>query len=387
MYKYYKKYFLALLFTMCSICGFSQDENYTTLSTSIEFIVNTDEIIKNDNYYYYINTIVPEITRNKDNMSYVLLVGSASPEGNADNNVALSKRRADKIYSYISSTVPESKVEINNCYDLFLSKTKVSEDDYPKLRATYVEVSYLNGNKSIADTVYINNVITDTVFIEKDALVNKEKTKKELTLSLYNDIVGDLVIRRNIGFELYFKQMSYFVEGSFSQGKLYDKVYDIQLWHTGFRKYFNDDFNKYFIEAYGRTGFFDTTVFGEDGNFGVFYGAGIGIGHKFDIGKHWKIYPLIRVGFDYCANEKYYYQVQNGNINILFNRYTDGKADNSSDNNDNSVNSGVQADYVIDKKINDDFFRNSNKVIWFGPTYIGVIIQRDFFKRKNNKQN
>lgn len=387
MYKYYKKYFLALLFTMCSICGFSQDENYTTLSTSIEFIVNTDEIIKNDNYYYYINTIVPEITRNKDNMSYVLLVGSASPEGNADNNVVLSKRRADKIYSYISSMVPESKVEINNCYDLFLSKTKVSEDDYPKLRATYVEVSYLNGNKSIADTVYINNVITDTVFIEKDALVNKEKTKKELTLSLYNDIVGDLVIRRNIGFELYFKQMSYFVEGSFSQGKLYDKVYDIQLWHTGFRKYFNDDFNKYFIEMYGRTGFFDTTVLNDNGNFGTFYGAGIGLGYKFDIGKHWKIYPLIRVGFDYCANEKYYYQVQNGNINILFNRYTDGKADNSSDNNDNSVNSGVQADYVIDKKINDDFFRDSNKVIWFGPTYIGVIIQRDFFKRKNNKQN
>lgn len=381
MYKYYKRYFLALLFTMCSICGFSQDENYTTLSTSIEFIVNTDEIIKNDNYYYYINTIVPEITRNKDNMSYVLLVGSASPEGNADNNVVLSKRRADKIYSYISSTVPESKVEINNCYDLFLSKTKVSEDDYPKLRATYVEVSYLNGNKSTATP--FNNVITDTVFIEKEVFVKKEKTEKELALSLYNDIVGDLVIRKNIGFELYFKQMSYFVEGSFSQGKLYDKVYDIQLWHTGFRKYFNDDFNKYFIEIYGRTGFFDTTVLNDNGNFGTFYGTGIGLGYKFDIGKHWKIYPLLRIGLDYYANENYYYLIQNGNINALFNSYTNGKSTKSNENSVSTVSNGTQTTYTIDKNLNDEFYRNSSKRIWFGPTYLGLIIQRDFFiKRK-----
>lgn len=380
----FKKHITILLFFLYSAFGFCQNADYASLSTTIEFVVNTDNIIRNENYYYYVDSILPEITRNKENIYHVLLVGSASPEGNSDNNLRLSKRRADKVYSFISSMVPEAKVEINNNYDLFLAKTKVNERDYPKLRATYVEISYYTKPKS-TETVYVNTVRTDTVFIEKEVKV--KKPKKELTLSLYNDIVGDLIIRRNIGLELYFKQMSYFVEGSFSQGKLYDKVYDIQLWHTGFRKYFNDDFNKYFIEAYGRTGFFDTTVFGEDGNFGVFYGAGIGIGHKFDIGKHWKIYPLIRVGFDYCANEKYYYQVQNGNINILFNRYTDGKADNSSDNNDNSVNSGVQADYVIDKKINDDFFRDSNKVIWFGPTYIGVIIQRDFFKRKNNKQN
>ena len=159
--------------------------------------------------------VIPEIIKNRSDIESVLLIGSASPEGNYDRNVVLSKKRANKIYSYISKFVPKNKIIKDNNYSLFLNKTGLTEIDYQKLRATYIEVRFTN--KSIVDTVYVTNekinTVTDTVFVKN---LNKEE---RLVLSLSNDVVSDLLINPNIDLELYFAKMSLFIDGMFNYRK------------------------------------------------------------------------------------------------------------------------------------------------------------------------
>ena len=59
------------------------------LYTTIDFIVNTDTIIYNEEFEYYTNTLVPEIKNNLSKLDKILIVGSASLEGNKANNIEL----------------------------------------------------------------------------------------------------------------------------------------------------------------------------------------------------------------------------------------------------------------------------------------------------------
>lgn len=381
-----KKLILIICIIFSCIIGYSQEYNYRDLSVSIEFVVNTNKIIPNEQYNYYINTIIPDLKRNINNLDRILLIGSASPEGNKEANIRLTNSRADKIYSYIRSFVPKDKIEINNDYNLFLSKTGLDENNWPKLRATYVEVIYKElQNKTdiihIRDTLYKENIIEkiDTVFISK-------KNEDKLIFSVYNSLSEDLLIRPNIGLEFYFHQMSWFIDGSFSSGTFYGKKYDIDFWHTGFRKYFNDNYDKVYIELYGRTGWYDTDLFSKDDNglFGVFFGCGIGLGYKFNVCKHWKITPNIRFGFDNFKFNDYYYTDSNGSIDVSFGKYVDGRnpSNESNPNVQTSINKNGNTIYINDKTINRYFFNNSYNMYWFGPTYIGITIQRDFYIHK-----
>lgn len=366
----------------CTYSSYAQVNNLYTISTTIEFSINTDNIIQNTNYYNYVNKIIPIIKENKDNIDYILLIGSASPEGNYNANIKLANKRADKIYSYISTIVTRDKIIVTNDYHLFLQKTGYDESDYRKLRATYVGVSFkYPKQKEKVDTLYVEKVVEkiDTLFINK-------KKNTQLIFSIYNNILGDLLMRPNVGFEFYFNQFSFFLEGSFSNWKIYDKLYDIDFWHTGFRKYFNDNYNKMFVELYGRTGHFDTELFCEYGNgvFGMFYGGGIGIGYKFNIGKHWKISPILRLGFD---NFKFldYYSKDTGQIDVSFTTYVDGRSTNGDKNGVVATNKNGDLIYLQNKSIGKSFIDNSYNVYWFGPTYIGITIQRDFFINKKFK--
>lgn len=373
-------FILLLIFLSCGV--YAQDK---ILYTTVEFIVNTDNIIYNEGYERYINTIIPEIKNNLSNLDKILIIGSASPEGSKVNNIELINKRADKIYSYISGYISRDKIEINNNYDLFLLKTKANKNDYPRLRAAYIEVVFKNTEevKTIFiekhDTVYVNQVDTLSIKEEEDKLV----------LSVYNSLSEDLLKRANIGVEFYFNQMSFFIDGSFSGNKFFGKNYDIYYWHTGLRKYFNDDYNKIFIELYGRTGYFDTDLFAKDDNgvFGVFFGGGVGVGYKFNICKHWKITPLIRFGFD-NFKFNYYYSNNSAGVDVSFNQYINGKSSSEKINNEKeTINQEGNTIYVNDKTINKNFYNNAYNMYWFGPTYIGVTIQRDFYIHKKKNKN
>ena len=394
-----RKYCLALiLLFLATSMSFSQ-----TISGTIQFYVNTNRIVEDRDYFRYINEVVPIIEANSDKLDHISLIGSFSPEGNRERNLKLANLRASKIYSYISSRVSRERIVVNNDFDLFLVKTGYSRNtEYEKLRATYYEVCFkevISKENTVkisnTDTVFIKNteIVRDTVFIEKpiektDTVFIESTKKKEvsdkLIFSVYNSISEDLLQRPNIGIEFYFSQLSWFIDGSFSSGTFYGKNYDIDFWHTGLRKYFNDRYDKIYLELYGRTGWFDTDLFAKDDNgvFGVFFGVGLGFGWKFSVCRHWKITPNIRFGFD---NFKFnhYYSGGNGGIDVSFGKYINGRDNSSQDTNSSqATNKDGTTVYLNDKTVNESFYKNSYNMYWFGPTYIGIIIQRDFYIHK-----
>ena len=374
-------------------------QNIETISSTVEFVVNTNNFITNENYTRYVDEIVPIIKDNSNNIDYILLIGSASPEGNKQANIRLANIRADRIYSYIKMYVPKSKIIINNNYELFLDKTGLDESDYTKLRATYIEVHFKQSSKietktntvykeiEKIDTVYVDNIIRDTVKIKEviekidTVYVDKpiEKSCGKLVFSPYNNLMTDLIKAPGIGLEFYFYQMSFFVEGNFANTTLTGKKFTYDLWHTGFRKYFNDDYDRVFIEVYGRTGYFDMDIFGDEpGKFGVPFGVGLGLGWKFSLCSHVKLYPLIRFGYDHIKFIDYYYtETGVGNVGVTFNQYTDYK-DNTPEKTNNTV-----IEYTPENRvINREFFEKAKTLHWFGPTYVGLVIQFDLHNNK-----
>lgn len=396
------KFFKIFIITICLLFGGlvkTYSQNIETISSTVEFVVNTNNFITNENYTRYVDEIVPIIKENSNNIDYILLIGSASPEGNKQANIRLANIRADRIYSYIKMYVPKSKIIINNNYELFLDKTGLDESDYTKLRATYIEVHFKQSPKietrtdtvykeiEKIDTVYIDNIIRDTVKIKEviekidTVYTNKsiEKSCGKLVFSPYNNLATDLIKAPGIGLEFYFHQMSFFVEGNFANTTLTGKKFTYDLWHTGFRKYFNDDYDKIFIEVYGRTGYFDMDIFEEEpGKFGVPFGVGFGLGWKFSLCSHIKLYPLVRFGYDHIKFMDYYYtETGVGTVGVTFNQYTDYK-DNTPEKTNNTV-----IEYTPENRvINREFFEKAKTLHWFGPTYAGLVIQLDLHNKK-----
>lgn len=355
------------------------------LSTTINFVVNTSRIIEDANYVYYTETIIPNIIRNRTNIDRILIIGSASPEGNYENNIRLAESRAEVICSYISSIVSNEKIVKSNDYELFLARSGLDERDYRKLRATYIEV-ILSESKEIAvkDTVYIRDTIyRDNIhnyYVEK-TITNINHTKP--VFAVYNDLLSDLAFRANIGAEVYFGKMSFFVEGSFSDWSLLGKTYNIDLWHAGFRKYFNKDYDKFFMEAYSNVGYFDTDLFSEMGKIGIMYGGGIGVGWVFNLCSHWKLCPIIRIGLFERVYYADYYYIEGGSINISFGNYSNGNLNNNIDG--GQGNNSSQVRIATNKTITKEFFENSNKAYYIGPTYVGIVLKRDFCINKKEK--
>ena len=355
--------------------------NSQGIRSTVEFVVNTDTFIHNDDYDYFTEVLVPYVNTHSDEIETILLIGSASPEGNVDNNIWLANKRADKIYSYIKRYIPRDKITIDNDYSLFLDKTGLDESDYGMLRATYIEVrlkQYEQLGPQI-DTVYVEKVINkyDTIYVETPVRPNKDK----LVMSLYNNLVEDFVHCQNLGVEVYFNnQTSWFMEGSFSRGTIFGRNCDADIWTTGVHKYFNDHFNKYYVELYIRGGYYDTNIIKEKDIYGTFVGCGIGVGYKFNICSHWKVTPCVRFGFDNYKFMNYYQDNSGDDMPISFDIYTDGRQNNTPSDNPIETNTPNNIIEKINKNINKDFYNNCSSVSWFGPTYIGITIQRDFYR-------
>lgn len=374
------------------------DEEVVTLT--IEFKVNTDEFIRNENYYTYIKNIVPTIQSKKMLISQILLIGSASPEGNVANNIRLANKRADKIFSYISNIVPKEKIIVSNNYGWFLMKTGLDESDYTKLRATYVEIHYFKQEDEEPpkpevkpdippqrDTIYCRDTVhyqtVNNIFnTYNNSTVTNNGLHAEPVFAVYNDLLSDLLLRANVGAEVYFSKMSFFVEGSFSKWKITGREYDTDMWHAGFRKYFNDNYDKFFVEAFANAGYFDTELFTDVGKIGIFYGGGIGIGWVFNLCPHWKLSPIVRFGlFERTYYADYYYTEQ-GQINVLFGNYQNGKVNNGANNGQSTTDTPTVIN--VSKTINKEFFENSYKAYYIGPTYVGISIKRDFCRNKKH---
>lgn len=399
-----KRYILLILLFLSFLLPLNSQNRIegNVYNSTVEFVINTNNFVQNHDYQVFITKTIPFIREHAEEIENILLVGSASPEGNTQANIRLANRRADRIYSYISEWIPRSKIIVNNDYQLFLSKTGVDESDYPRLRATYIEIhTKKTAIPPKVDTVYkekttkTNNIIykdrVDTVYVDKpiEKIVEKrdtvyidkpiERVCGKLVFSPYNNLATDLIKAPGIGLEFYFHQMSFFVEGNFANTTLTGKKFTYDLWHTGFRKYFNDDYDRVFIEVYGRTGYFDMDIFGDEpGKFGIPFGVGLGLGWKFSLCSHIKLYPLVRFGYDYIKFIDYYYtETGVGTVGVTFNQYTDYKDNTPEDNNDSVIEYSPE-----NRVINKEFFEKAKTLHWFGPSYIGLVIQLDLHSKK-----
>ena len=71
------KYIIVLLVVFLSCETNAQDK---FLNTTIEFIVNTDTVIDNEGFSYYINTIIPDINNNIYHVDKIHIIVSVSTE-------------------------------------------------------------------------------------------------------------------------------------------------------------------------------------------------------------------------------------------------------------------------------------------------------------------
>lgn len=364
-----KLYLMAICLLLFSVLCSGQ-----VLSGTVEFVVNTDTIIENSNWINFTTTILPKIKENHNQIEHIRLIGSASPEGRADRNLYLANQRAQKIKSYFNGLIDNSKIQVDNDLNLFLLKTGRDRDDYGGLRSTYIEVVFTNKKEEVRiDTVYITNEVVIERVIEKENLPAKEEPEK-LVLSLYNNILEDLLYRANIGLELYLSpNMSLFVGGSFSRSPFLGKTYNINYWHLGSRGYFGHSYDKFFLGVYGCGGYFDTNLFGEY-RYGAFFGGGLECGYKFSLSHGWKIYPLIRLG----VLSIFYNGSGGGNISLSFDDYTYGGGEKID-------GSKTQEESMISRVIDPEFYKTSTRTSWIGPTHIGLVIQKDFKLKHKRK--
>jgi len=316
-----KKLIVFLLLFLAPLSVYSQ-----TLSGTVEFYVNTDTMIKNEDYYRYLNEIVPKIKEDVDKIDHISLIGSASPEGNKKRNIYLANIRADKIYSYISDLVPKDKIIINNDYELFLSKTGCERIDYEKQRGAYIEVYFkkpdIPSHPVKKDTVFIRDTIR---YYKIDTVWLKVKPKQFPILAIKTNVASDAILTPNIQAELYTWLWGLSLEFDYTfpwYHKDYDKYFYYQILNgtAGIRKYFNNKYTGHWIGIYANTAIYDICFWNKDKGWqGEVYGAGIGYGYVFQSKKYprFKFEPYIRLGwfntkFDTYHvsqpwNEKYYY--------------------------------------------------------------------------------
>lgn len=321
---------ILIIIAIAISCTFSYAQNTSMLSTTVEFVVDTDIIIQNDNYNYFLNTVIPAIAEKSDYVETILLIGSASPEGQKSRNLYLADIRADKIYSHIKTIVPKSKIEVVNDYDFFLKKTGLTEEDYRKLRATYVEVHFKEPEPS-RDTVYIRDTISfyrvDTVLCCRvDTVYIKEEPKVIPVVAVKSNLASDLLATPNVQAEVYTYLWGLSLEFDYTfpwYHKDYNSYFYYQILNgiVGIRKYLNtNDYVGHWFGVYANTAIYDICFWNKTKGWqGELHGAGLSYGYVFRSKKYprVKFEPYVRLGwmntrFDtYHASdpwdEKYYY--------------------------------------------------------------------------------
>lgn len=129
-----KRFILSLLLLFTVFCGFAQPRD-TTVQATVEFVVNTDRVVDNDLYIIFTREVIPYLYQNKENISFALIEGSASPEGRPEINLKLAQMRADYLKGCLSDIIPEDRIFSKI---VTISKSDVSE--YPRLRSARISV-------------------------------------------------------------------------------------------------------------------------------------------------------------------------------------------------------------------------------------------------------
>ena len=313
-----------MLFASVNLFG-SEAKKDTVLVGRLEFVINTATVIENEQYEHFANEMLPLIEENKENVMKVMVVGSASPEGNKARNRVLETIRSERATFLLSRVIDRDKIEIINSSEMFLHVSKREDSDFAARRGVYIEV-WLHRPEIYErvdtiriekrDTLYSHSI--DTIYIEKP-------WKRIPILAVKTNLASDIVATPNVQAELYTWLWGLSLEFDYTcpwWHKDYGSYVYYQLLDgkAGIRKYLNNKYNGHWIGVYANTAIYDFCFWNKDKGWqGEVYGAGLGYGYVFQSKKYPRIKfePYIRVGwfntkFDtYHAsqpwNEKYYY--------------------------------------------------------------------------------
>lgn len=286
----------------------------TVLTSTIEFYVNTDKVIKNENYENFINCFIPIIKNNENRVNKVLIIGCASIEGRAERNEYLANIRAKKGKTLIEDFVENDKIYLINNKELFLNVTGRDKLDYNGTRSAYFE-AWVSCHSELNDTVYIKTEKRDTIY-QRDTITNvfylEKPFKKVPYFAIKSNIITDIVLAPNIQAELYtnFNGVSLEFEYTFPWWKS-DKAYiyyQVLNGSFGVRKYLKDTYDGHYFGLYGNTLIYDICINEEKGWQGEGWGAGLSYGYVFRNKRHpkWKFEPYIRIGYMYTKFDAYH---------------------------------------------------------------------------------
>lgn len=300
---------ITMLFIPAILLG-AEVKRDTVLVGRLEFVVNTDKVIENAEYEHFANEILPLLQENKDNVIKVMVVGSASPEGNKARNRVLETIRSEKAAQYLSSIVDRSKIEIINSSDMFLHVAKRESSDYAARRGVYIEIWLHKPEiyKSV-DTVRFERIDTvychDTVYFEKP-------WKCIPILGIKTNLISDIAITPNVQAELYTHLWGLSLEFSYTFPWWYND--DIYFYHqilngtAGIRKYLKNDYTGHYFGIYANTAIYDICYDKREGYQGEANGVGLSYGYVFQNSKHprWKTELFVRAGVLYTRYDTYH---------------------------------------------------------------------------------
>ena len=344
--------FLLILVLLCScLIGWSQPRD-TVLTSTLYFKVNTTEIIQDDNYNEFIINQLPFIQEHREDIRYVKITGTASPEGTYERNYELARARVavvndildmdevvtisedyEGLYKLVDASNEPWREKVlsilstssNVKRDLIRSGywRQLKEQYFPLLRR--IDISIL-----ILYPQVIKETKHDTIFIQKpiyfrDTIVIRPNLKVIPLMAVKTNILSDLLITPNIQAEIYTGLWGLSLEFDYTcpwWNTDYDSYFYYQILNgtAGIRKYFNNKWDGHWIGVYGNTAIYDLCFWNKDKGWqGELHGAGIGYGYVFRDKKYpqIKFEPYIRIGWfntrfdEYHAsqpwNEKYYY--------------------------------------------------------------------------------
>lgn len=307
-----KRIFIFIVFLF--LLGMTSLQSQNVISSTVEFSFNTNEFVMNGKYDYFINTTIPYINNNKDNIESILLVGSASPEGNKEWNDYLAGTRAEKVHSYFMDSIPRQKVNVINDYDLFLEKTGYDEKNWKRLRATYIEIQLKKAPEIITlfDTIYIKEMDTIYQCCGTDTVYIKQEPERIPLLAVKTNLLSDVLITPSIQAELYTHLWGLSLEFDYTFPWYHNDdiywYYQILNGTAGIRKYLNNKYYGHYFGIYGNTFTYDICFDEDNGYQGEGNGISIGYGYVFRSKKHPKLKfePYIRLGYLYSRFDTYH---------------------------------------------------------------------------------
>ena len=338
------KRFLIILMLMISCLTMAQTRD-TCIISNIRFEVNSVIPVYDNNYQYFINDAVPYLNTHIDDLKQINITGSASPEGSFNGNKTLSIKRANALINTIGS-IPSDKIHIqaiSENYDMLYDLISKSNEPYknevlrvldeggniknnlmkldcwndllkyyfPKLRYTSISMNFSHF-EPCTNTIYVHDTLylyIPQTIIQNDTIYITPTIKKYPVLSFKTNLLEDLIGAVNAHAELftYLWGISLEYEHTFPWWKNDDKYIYYQLLNgmVGIRKYFNNDYSKWYIGVYGNTGYYDFSLDKDTGRQGEHRGAGMSAGYVWRKG-NWRFEAFGRVGWLNSNYDKYH---------------------------------------------------------------------------------